>query len=87
MKHPLDAEEWLDRDGQPISCTSKLRVLRENEAELKQVLRDACDDALLMDVGPEGLRRRMERLLMDVMVEVGITDAGNGRADGKGNVA
>lgn len=71
MKPSLDVEEWLDRDGQPISCTGKLRVLRENEEELRQVMRDACDDALLMDVGPDSLRRRMEWLLKDVMADIG----------------
>lgn len=70
MNQPLEAWEWLDRDGQPISCTGKLRVLRENEAELRQVMKDACADALLMDVGSDALRQRMERLLEDVMAEV-----------------
>ncbi|WP_326831316.1 hypothetical protein [Bombella mellum] len=71
--------EWLDRNGQPISCTGKLRVLRENEAELRQVMKDACEDALLMDVGPAALRQRMEWLLENVMAGVrGMNAAGKG---------
>ncbi|OOL17879.1 hypothetical protein AL01_07945 [Bombella intestini] len=75
MKHHPDEPVWLDRDGQPISCTGKLRVLRENEEELRQVLRDACADALLMDVGPVFLRHHMEQILADVMAESGAGEA------------
>ncbi|MUG80297.1 hypothetical protein GM608_08725 [Bombella sp. ESL0380] len=74
MSHASDEQTWLDREGQPISCTGKLRVLRDNEVELRQVLSDACADALLMEVGPVFLRHRMERLLADVMVESGVVE-------------
>lgn len=75
MSHLSEEQVWLDRKGQPISCTGKLRVLRENEEELRQVLRDACADALLMDVGPVFLRHRMERILADAMLESGAGEA------------
>ncbi|MCX5616381.1 hypothetical protein NQF87_05260 [Bombella sp. TMW 2.2559] len=71
MTRPPEAQDWLDRDGQPISCTGKLRVLRDNEAELRQVMQEACADALLMDVGPDCLRQRMEWLLGDVLADAG----------------
>lgn len=62
-------QDWLDDENQPISCTSKLRVLRENEAELKQVLYDACADAVLMGVSQDHLKHRFEILLADVMAK------------------
>lgn len=68
-------QDWLDHENQPITCTSKLRVLRENEAELRQVLYDACADAILMGVGQEYLKQRLNILLADV-----IADAVSGEA-------
>lgn len=68
-------QDWLDHENQPITCTSKLRVLRENEAELRQVLYDACADAILMGVGQEHLKQRLNILLADV-----IADAVSGEA-------
>ncbi|CAI9119492.1 hypothetical protein [Brytella acorum] len=50
------ATAWLDRDGAPIGCVEKLKVLRENEEELRQVMQDAFEDAVLMGVAPEAMR-------------------------------
>ncbi|AQS88321.1 hypothetical protein AA101099_1711 [Neoasaia chiangmaiensis NBRC 101099] len=47
---------WLDRQGQPIGCVEKLKVLRENDAELRQNMQDAFEDALLMGVAPDAMR-------------------------------
>ena len=69
MTQQMVPQDWLDGENQPISCTSKLRVLRENEAELRQVLYDACADALLMGVGQEHLKQRLDILLTDVIAE------------------
>ena len=50
------AAHWVQNDGVPVSCTEKLRVLEENRAELAQVMQDAFDDAILMDVDEASLR-------------------------------
>ncbi len=47
---------WPGRDGAPIGCREKLRVLEENHAELAQVMQDAFEDALLMGVDEAALR-------------------------------
>ena len=47
---------WPQPDGSPISCREKLRVLEENHAELRAVLRDAFDDAVLMGVDQAAMR-------------------------------
>ncbi|WP_194149750.1 hypothetical protein [Oecophyllibacter saccharovorans] len=54
---------WLDREGQALECAEKLRVLTENEAEFLQVLSDVWEDALVMEVAPEMMRKRLETLL------------------------
>ena len=48
---------WPQGDGTPVSCREKLRVLEENQVELRGVLRDAFEDAVLMGVDPEAMRR------------------------------
>ncbi|WP_419730291.1 hypothetical protein [Lichenicola sp.] len=48
---------WPQRDGSPIACREKLRVLAENEAELASMLRDVFDDAVLMGVDETAMRR------------------------------
>lgn len=39
---------WRRTDGSVISCIEKLKVMRENLAELRQCAIDALEDAVLM---------------------------------------
>jgi hypothetical protein len=57
------APPWPQPDGTPISCREKLKVLDENWAEVETVLREAFEDAVLMGVDPEALRRRLAELV------------------------
>jgi hypothetical protein len=57
---------WLDHDGQPVACVEKVRVLRENDAELRQALQDAFEDGILMGVSPEAMRRSFAVMLADL---------------------
>ncbi|GBQ12273.1 hypothetical protein [Swaminathania salitolerans] len=54
---------WTDRDGNPVSCVEKLKVLRENDAELRQTLQDVYEDALLMGVDPEVMRHHLRQMI------------------------
>lgn len=47
---------WPGVDGRPISCREKLRTLTDNEAEARQVLQDAFEDAILMGVDEQAVR-------------------------------
>lgn len=58
LRHP-----WLQPDGTPVSCREKLKVLEENWGEIETVLRDAFEDAVLMGVDPEEMRRRLAALV------------------------
>ena len=53
---------WPGRDGAPVACREKLRMLAENEAELLQVLQDVFEDAVLMGVDEGFLRARLHEL-------------------------
>jgi hypothetical protein len=44
-------------DGTPVSCREKLRMLAENHAELSQAMQDAFEDAVLMGVDEQTMRR------------------------------
>jgi hypothetical protein len=48
---------WPQSDGAPVSCREKLRMLSENHSELAQALQDAFDDAVLMGVDEQAMRR------------------------------
>jgi hypothetical protein len=54
---------WPGRDGEPVSCLEKLKVLRENHAEAAQMLADALEDAVLMGVDETEMRRILTELV------------------------
>ena len=57
------ADHWPRPDGSLVDCREKLRVLRENHVELAQMMRDSFDDAVLMGVDADAMRR----LLHDIV--------------------
>ncbi|HEY8289724.1 MAG TPA: hypothetical protein VIG49_10675 [Acetobacteraceae bacterium] len=48
---------WPGLDGNAVGCREKMRMLAENHAELAQVLTDAFEDAILMGVDEDAMRR------------------------------
>lgn len=54
---------WPGRDGQPVSCREKLKMLAENHAEAAQVLGDAFEDAVLMGVDEAAMRQILAELV------------------------
>jgi hypothetical protein len=48
---------WPQPDGAPLACREKLKMLGENYAELAQVMQDAFEDAVLMGVDEQAMRR------------------------------
>ena len=48
---------WHRSNGEIISCTEKIKVMRENVEELQQYMQDAFEDALLMDVDETQFRQ------------------------------
>lgn len=41
---------WHRSNGEIISCTEKIKVMQQNLDELQQMLQDAYEDGLLMDI-------------------------------------
>jgi hypothetical protein len=54
---PAAPTKWPGLDGNAVGCREKLKMLAENYAEVSQVLRDAFEDAILMGVDEDGMRR------------------------------
>lgn len=50
-------KNWKKPDGSLISCTEKVKVLNENYEEIKNLLQDAVDDAVLMGCSEENVRK------------------------------
>jgi len=48
---------WPQPDGTPVSCLEKLKTLKENHLELAQVMQDAFEDAVLIGVDEQAMRR------------------------------
>ncbi len=53
----MSGRTWPQADGTPVSCREKLKTLEENDAELRQVLQDAFEDAVLMGVDEAAMRQ------------------------------
>ncbi|MGE5470226.1 MAG: hypothetical protein ACM3X0_05455 [Bacteroidota bacterium] len=54
---------WKRPDGSIVSCTEKIKVLRENLDELRQVAQDAFEDALLMECDEAQIREVFQELI------------------------
>lgn len=50
MNKRLKIPIWRRSNGEIISCTEKIKVMRQNIEELHQTVQDAYEDALLMDI-------------------------------------
>lgn len=44
----IPAPQWRSPAGDSIACVEKLKVLRENVEEIRQICQDALEDAILM---------------------------------------
>jgi hypothetical protein len=54
---------WLQPDGAAVSCRDKLEILNENHEELRHVMQDAFEDALLMGVDESFMRQTLAALV------------------------
>ena len=65
---PLPSQEkgflWREPDGTLVSCVEKLKLLEENLAEIRELCREALEDAVLMGCD-EAQARAVLRALVD----------------------
>ncbi len=56
-------KKWFKADGSTVACTEKVKVLEENWEEVKTLLQDVLDDAVLMGCTEEQVKREYKRLI------------------------
>lgn len=66
MSKPLSEPVWRAPDGEIIACVEKLKVLRENLEEIRQLCQDALEDAVLMGCD----EREFRLVLLDLVAKL-----------------
>ncbi len=54
---------WLRDDGSVVSCVEKVKVMRENFEEIKQIAQDVLEDGLLLEVSEAQMREALHKLV------------------------
>ncbi|MEY3878405.1 MAG: hypothetical protein RIQ58_273 [Pseudomonadota bacterium] len=54
---------WIRDDKSVVSCTEKIKVMKENFDELKQLSQDAIEDGLLMEVSEKQMREALHQMI------------------------
>ncbi len=65
MKIPLPT--WVRDDGSIVACTEKIKVMTDNFDEIAQLMQDAFEDGLLMEVNEQQMRKTLQNLV-DVLI-------------------
>ena len=60
---PFKAPTWRKPDGTPVSCRDKIKVLNENQEEIRQMCQDALEDGVLMECDEAQLRQVLHDLV------------------------
>ena len=66
MKKDNNWPVWVREDNSIVSCTEKIKVMKVNFDELKQLAQDAFDDGLLMEVSEEQLKETLRKLVNEL---------------------
>ncbi len=58
---------WVRDDNSIVACTEKIRVMKENFDEIKQITQDAFEDGLLMEVSDKQMRDALHQLVDELV--------------------
>jgi hypothetical protein len=58
---------WVRDDGSVVACTEKIKVMKENFAEIQQIAQDAFEDGLLMEVSEQQMREALVQLVNNLV--------------------
>lgn len=58
---------WLRDDKSIVACTEKIRVMQENFEEIEQIVQDAFEDGLLMEVSETQMRDTLHQLVNELV--------------------
>ena len=54
---------WLRDDKSIVACTEKIKVMQENFEEIQQIMQDAFEDGLLMEVSEAQMRETLNLIV------------------------
>lgn len=54
---------WLDKQGSPLGCTEKIKILNENLLEIKEICQEALEDAILMGCDETQIREVLGQII------------------------
>ena len=57
---------WISKNREKISCEEKIKVLNNNLDDLKNLLEDTYDEAILMGVAPKQIKEVLYNLLKNL---------------------
>jgi hypothetical protein len=58
---------WVRDDESVVSCTEKIKVMKENFVEIMQITKDAFEDGLLMEVSEQQMRAVLHQLVDELI--------------------
>ncbi|MSQ80177.1 MAG: hypothetical protein EXR41_00505 [Candidatus Methylopumilus sp.] len=58
---------WIRDDKSVVSCTEKIKVMKENFDELKQLSQDTIEDGLLMEVSEKQMKEALRQMVDDLI--------------------
>ncbi|MBC7787832.1 MAG: hypothetical protein H7Z18_10505 [Methylophilaceae bacterium] len=58
---------WLRDDDSVVACNEKIKMMKENFDEIKQIVQDALEDGLLMEVSEIQMREALHALIEELV--------------------
>ena len=65
-KKSLVPNYWYSKNNEVVSCKEKIKVLNSNIDDLKNMVEEIYDEALLMDVDPKQVKEVFHNLLNNI---------------------
>lgn len=59
---------WIRDDKSIVACSEKIKVMRDNFEEIQQIMQDAFEDGLLMEISESQMREALH-LLVDKLID------------------
>ena len=71
MKKNVDKFIWRAKDNKIISCDQTNKVLNENYNEIKTIIQNAFDDAVLIDCDEKDFKNKIIDLVNNIEFSLG----------------
>lgn len=62
---------WVDKDKKAISCDESNKILNENFYEVKNIIQNSFDDAILMGCDEDDFKKKVRALIDELKFSIG----------------